>query len=171
MNGNVIDNYVHNYTGMSSWVRSTPGKTVPAQIATPARLSIKAITSDNVQLYWKEFSDKKLTVNPGIASYAELAKCDMYINEKQYIESIHTAISEKVYHVIGGAFRDQDNAIKLISILEKQGYPASIVDTTPGGLYVVSMKGFDNYNEATTKLGEIKKNGFSASWILKKNKG
>lgn len=171
MNGNVIDNYVHNYTGMLSWVRSTPGKTVPAKMITPERLSIKAIISDNVQPYLKEISDKKMAINPGIASYAEMAKYDIYITEKQHIETIPTAVSEKVYHVIGGAFRDQDNAIKLISILEKQGYPACIVDTTPSGLFVVSMKGFDNYNEAITKLGEIKKNGFAASWILKKNKG
>jgi cell division protein FtsN len=55
--------------------------------------------------------------------------------------------------------------------LKELGYKASIVDTTSGGLYVVSMQGFNNYNEAVNQLSEIKKNGFPASWILKKQKG
>jgi hypothetical protein len=61
--------------------------------------------------------------------------------------------------------------LNLVDALKGKGYPASIIDTTTAGLYIVSMKGFNTYVEAMSQLDQIKKAGFFSSWILKKQRG
>lgn len=169
LNGNIIENYVHNYTGMYSWVRSTPGKTVSVNtVSFPVNNNV---TSSEIDLttFGIPAADND-SFDPGMASYIELAKNNITIDSLQ--QSTPKATQESMnYYIVGGAFRDHDNALKLISILQEKGYPASVVDTTPGGLYVVSLKGYDTYYDAVNQLDEVKKAGFSSSWILKKQKG
>jgi len=167
--GNVVENYVHNYTGIYSWMRSTPGKTAPVKITASQQTS----TTENkevAQLPAAFLSGENISFDPGMVSYAELAKYDITIGDTAHVIKTEP-VSEKLnYHIIGGAFRDHNNALKLIAMLQEQGYPAAIVDTTAGGLYVVSMSGFSDLTDAKTQLSEIKKAGFTSSWILKKNR-
>ncbi len=170
INGNVIDNYVHNYTGMYSWVRSTPGKTVAVKVTELPPLS-NTINPETVQAPAGVRTAVNISFDPGVVSYSELAKNNITITDPNQVAAVEVEASVQNYHIIGGAFREHDNALKLLGMLQEQGYPAAIVDTTSHGLYVVSMIGFDSYTEALSRLGEIRKNGFSTSWILKKNKG
>lgn len=170
LNGNIIDNYVHNYTGMYSWVRSTPGKTAPLKkVSSPVKAQevvVEVIHSPSEVL----LSQNK-SFDPAMVSYAALAKQQISIvTSSQPIIPENIAAAGENYFIIGGAFRDHDNAIKLIGTLRDEGFPASIADTTPSGLYVVSMKGFIDYNRAVIELDEIKKAGFASSWILKKQR-
>jgi nucleoid DNA-binding protein/predicted transcriptional regulator len=172
LEGNLVDNYVHNYTGMYSWVRSTPGKSAPVHIAKQP-IKIKQESSEIIQSPADILASENISFVPNTVSYAELAKQNLTIAvaDAPNFESKEINSGELKYHIIGGAFRDYNNALKLISMLEEKGFPASIVDTTSSGLYIVSMKGFNNYIEAASQLEEIKKSGFSASWILKKHNG
>ena len=170
LNGNIIDNYVHNYTGMYSWVRSTPGKTATIK-AIPVVAHVKDSLVEVAQSPAGILAKENIAFDPAAISYAELAKNNIVIAAPVKAEDAITQDQGESYYIIGGAFRDHNNALKLISMLQEQGYPATVVDTTPGGLYIVSMKGFNKYDEATNELDEIKKAGFSSSWILKKNKG
>ncbi len=169
LNGNIIDNYVHNYTGMYSWVRSTPGKTATVKVA-PSPLTVEKSSTELLQSPAGILAEENISFNPNIVSYTELAKLNITIGEAVPVEIGNVAASELNYHVIGGAFRDHNNALKLIASLQEQGYPAAIIDTTPRGLYVVSMKGFSDFTEAKNQLHEIRKAGFTGSWILKKHK-
>lgn len=171
MNGNIIDNYVHNYTGMYSWVRSTPGKTATVKSVI---LPVKTEKVQDVHVLQSPagiLAEQNISFDPGMVSYAELTQNRITIKTADQTVPAVANVSEQKYHIIGGAFRDHNNALKLISTLQQQGYSAFIVDTTPGGLYIVSMKSFTNYNEAENQLTEVKKAGFSSSWILKKQKG
>ena len=168
--GNIIDNYVHNYTGMYSWVRSTPGKTAPVKSFTLPVKTENVPAADILQSPAGILASQNISFDPGIVSYTELAKNKIIINDN--IQAVIPVVSTagQNYYIIGGAFRDHGNALSLISTLQQQGYPAAIADTTPGGLYIVSMKSFTDYNEAEKQLDEVKKAGFSSSWILKKQK-
>jgi cell division septation protein DedD len=171
INGNIIDNYVHNYTGMYSWVRSTPGKTATVKsVSLPLKTDIP---QDVIVLQSPAavLAEQNISFDPGMVSYAELAQNRITIKTSDQHVAALAKPKEQSYHIIGGAFRDRNNALKLINTLQQQGYTAIIVDTTPGGLYVVSMKSFTDYNEAENQLAEVKKAGFSSSWILKKQKG
>jgi cell division protein FtsN len=171
INGNIIDNYVHNYTGMYSWVRSTPGKTVPVKAIISSTAVKENTVPEVVQSPAEVLAYQNISFDPGMISYAELAQNKIAIMDPVEIVAIEPNTSEQEYFIIRGAFRNQNNAVKLINTLRQQGYPASVVDTTPSGLYVVSMKGFTDYYEAVNQLSEIKKAGFESSWILKKRRG
>jgi cell division septation protein DedD len=183
LNGNVIDNYVHNYTGMYSWVRSTPGKTAtinPANLPKQTNSNLQEKTQSPASIMEAE----NLPFEPGSVSYAELSKNKITIAEpvaepvseplvkpiltSKITETSIPAQPTQGFHIISGAFRDHSNALKHINTLKDQGYVAAIVDTTPAGLYVVSLKGFDSYDEASKQLTALKKAGFSSYWILKK---
>ena len=183
LNGNVIDNYVHNYTGMYSWVRSTPGKTATVNTANmPKQTETKV--QEKPQSPASIMEAENLPFEPGSVSYAELSKNKITIAEPivepvsepvapplvtpKTTENIKPAQPTSGFHIISGAFRDHNNAMKHINDLKGQGYAASIVDTTPAGLYVVSLKGFGSYDEASKQLSELKKAGFSSYWIFKK---
>jgi len=170
LNGNIVDNYVHNYTGMYSWVRSTPGKTVKIKI-TPLPVPAKEKADEVVLSPADGLASENITFEPGVVSYAELSKNNISIGGTVQIASIAAVPDDQNFHIIGGAFRDRNNALKLIKMLQEKGYPAAIVDTTSGGLFIVSMKGCSNYKDAANQLAEVKKAGFSSSWILKKQKG
>ncbi len=169
LNGNIIDNYVHNYTGMYSWVRSTPGKTATVKVAS-SPVTVQKSSTELLQSPAGILAEENISFNPNIVSYTELAKQNITIGDEAPVEMNNVVALEQNYHVIGGAFRDHNNALKLIASLQEQGYPAAIIDTTPRGLYVVSMKGFSDFTEASNQLREIRKAGFTSSWILKKNK-
>jgi hypothetical protein len=170
INNNIIDNYVHNYTGMYSWVRSTPGKTAPIKVAS-SPVKVKDTPSEIVQSPAGILASENISFDPGMISYTELAKNNISIADTsvQVAAPADESYSQS-YYIIGGAFRDHNNAVKLINMLHVQGYSASIVDTTSGGLYIVSMKESDNFDEATNQLQEIKNAGYPTSWILKKHR-
>lgn len=171
LNGNIIDNYVHNYTGMYSWVRSTPGKTTPVKAVT-SNTSDREIPEPKVILSPAGIlAEQNVSFDPGAISFTELAQNKITIADALEVNVLEPNTNNQDYFIIGGAFRDENNALKLISTLQQQGYPAAIVDTTPSGLYIVSMKGFTDYYEAANQLGEIKKAGFESSWIFKKRRG
>ncbi len=183
LNGNVIDNYVHNYTGKYSWVRSTPGKTATVNIANLPKQT-NANVSESIQSPASIMAAENFPFEPGSVSYAELSKNKITIAEPVAKLVSQTAaqavVSPKIeepakpvqqiqgFHIISGAFRDHNNVLKHINSLEEQGYAATVVDTTPAGLYVVSLKGFATYDEATKQLSELKKAGFTSYWIFKK---
>lgn len=168
INGNIIDNYVHNYTGIFSWVRSTPGKTVQVKIS-PAPVVTKQIPVQVLQAPAGIMAAENIAFEPGAVSNNALDKVKISDTASPVMQADKPA--NQNYYVIGGAFRDQNNALKLVSMLREQGYPAAVIDTTSGGLYIVSMKGFNTYNEAAKQLDDVKKAGFASSWILKKQRG
>lgn len=170
LNGNLINNYVHNYTGMYSWVRSTPGKTAPANHLKNTGKAVKT-ADEAAHSPFGLVTGENASFNPGTVYYAELAKNNITIAAPVKTVPTVVAVKSETYCIVGGAFRDQNNAQKQVALLREQGYPASITDTTSGGLFIVSMRSFPDYTEACTQLEEIKKAGFTASWILKRHKG
>lgn len=170
LNNNFADNYIHNYTGMYSWVRSTPGKTVEVK-SLPITKVVPNTASETVESPASILAAENIEFDPNIDSYTELARQNIKISDAAPV-TVSTEISfSQEFHIIGGAFRDHNNAMKLVEMLKQQGYQAAIIDTTSGGLFVVSMQGFDSYDQASGKLAELKKTGFASSWILKKSRG
>ena len=75
--------------------------------------------------------------------------------------------SEMVYFIVSGAFKEESNAQKKLDQLTTSGYKAVIVGQNSNGLYIVAYEGFDNINDAKTKLKEIRTTDNTA-WIYKK---
>lgn len=65
--------------------------------------------------------------------------------------------SNKKYHVIAGAFKDEKNANARVSKLKSLGFPnASVIGINAKGLYQVSYAGFDNKTEAEALQKEVR---------------
>ncbi len=169
MNTGTIENYIQNYSGLFSWVRNIPGKTstsIPDQTAPDAVISGFEISVPSPEGI---MNDKQIEYAPGIVSYMALKNnglIDPVVKEAEV--KVTNSISAQ-YFIIGGAFREHLNALKMLDKLKSQGYPAAIIDTTAGGLYVVSIKGFELKKNAIDELFSVKEAGYSSAWIMKKS--
>ncbi len=73
--------------------------------------------------------------------------------------------SELKYHVIGGAFRVEANALKKIRLLRAKGYKASHVGVNRYGLHQVAYSSFSDVNEALSFLRNVKTFENSEAWL------
>lgn len=69
-------------------------------------------------------------------------------------------------HIVGGAFREEANAVKKQNQLNKQGFNAKLIGKNRYGLHQVSYASFSNIEEAQIELKKIKRNHLSTAWLL-----
>ena len=78
-----------------------------------------------------------------------------------------TVANEKMnYHVVAGAFRQEENAVKAYNELNKLGYKARRVAPNKHGLLPVFYGSFSTYSEAQEAMKVIKKAHNSEAWLL-----
>ncbi len=70
------------------------------------------------------------------------------------------------YYIIAGAFKDEDNATKLIRELKTKGYPAVEAGVTKSGLHRVAFGDFDNRVRAEQELLTIRQKENASAWIF-----
>jgi len=160
LNGEKIDNYIQNYSGLNAWVQATPGKSATVKLINPP------VTDPVEQEASLESTDPASfrAVNgaiPSVISYNALRKAQ----SPSIADADQTNDSQLSYFIIGGAFREKSNAEKLIRQLSLQGYPASIIDTTSSGMFIVGIAGFQNRADALKALPGIRNAGYSSAWI------
>lgn len=68
-----------------------------------------------------------------------------------------TTSSQKVHHIIAGAFRYRTNADKKIAQLKKQGFNPAYLGTNPFGLHMVAYDSFNEAEKALEALHRIKR--------------
>jgi nucleoid DNA-binding protein len=73
------------------------------------------------------------------------------------------------YHVIAGAFREEENAHKRIEELIQKGYQARLLGTNKYGLHQVAFQSFSDKSTALEFLQEIRTQVFSEAWMLIEN--
>lgn len=73
---------------------------------------------------------------------------------KEVVKTPPPANSTATFHAIAGAFSSKDNADRLSSKLQGQGYPAFV--SQRGAMYWVSMKQFNSKDEASSAMAELK---------------
>ncbi len=164
MNTPPIGNFINNQSGLLAWSNSTPGKTavIPATRTAAPQQEIKITSPAEV------LGENASCVMPGVISYAEMHAQNITITQPAPEENTPSVVSgNSVYHIVAGAFREIGNANRLVAKLQTEGYPAFIADTNRRGLFVVSIRSFDDKQEAFNALQEIKSNGHPAAWIYK----
>jgi hypothetical protein len=74
------------------------------------------------------------------------------------------------YHIIGGCFREEENAYKFIEQAAEKGMEAAVLDKH-NNLYRVKLNSFERYDDAIKELDATRTNGvFPNAWLLKKPK-
>jgi hypothetical protein len=69
------------------------------------------------------------------------------------------------YHIIGGAFKDYDNAFSLLNELKADGFVPFIIQN--GSLNLISYQGFNSNVEALDFLRKIKTERDNKAWLYK----
>lgn len=70
------------------------------------------------------------------------------------------------YHIVAGAFRQEENALKIYGELLKLGYSARRIPINKHGLYPVVYGSFSSYSEAQKEMQKIKKSHNPEAWML-----
>lgn len=92
---------------------------------------------------------------------------DPVVEKTEILADAASPAEEKHYHVIGGVFRNEENASKYVEALKALGYEASLVGTNRQGHLRVSYDSFFTWDEATIFLVKIQQKENPAAWILK----
>ena len=70
------------------------------------------------------------------------------------------------YHIVAGAFLQEENATKMYDELVKLGYPAKKIAKNKHGLYPVIYGSFTSYTEAQSQMQKIQKSHNPEAWLL-----
>ena len=71
-----------------------------------------------------------------------------------------------MYHIVAGAYREEENADKKIEQLREKGFSPYKMDETRYGLHQVLYASFEDRLEALAKLREIKRAENGDAWLL-----
>lgn len=73
------------------------------------------------------------------------------------------------YHVVAGAFREEDNCEQILSQLKSEGYNARTIGVNKYGLHEVVYGSFETVEEAQRVLRDVRKNHNEDAWMLVKD--
>lgn len=83
-------------------------------------------------------------------------------------ETKNTKHSGATFYIVGGCFRIEENAIKLVEEANLLGYEASLLGKNENGLHVVSLYSSGNMNDIQQHLSEIQVGFEKGAWVLVK---
>ncbi len=87
---------------------------------------------------------------------------------KNPLPAITLAVSKPTgtYHIVAGAFRQEENAATRVSQLREKGYKARQIGANRYGLYQVVYGSYTNSDEAIKILRKIRKEDNVSAWLL-----
>jgi len=96
----------------------------------------------------------------------KIQKATFIVSEALPSINLNVSLDKKPYHVIAGAFRYPENAVRKVYQLKEQGYNARILGINRWGLTQVSFDSYDDRNEAINSLYRLKKTESEDVWLL-----
>lgn len=93
---------------------------------------------------------------------------EVVIEEKAIIKAEHNEASTSTFHIIGGCFKIEDNAKKLVEEAGLMGYDAEIIGQNEHGLHIVSLFSSTDMNKVQQELGEIQTSFEKGAWVFVK---
>lgn len=87
---------------------------------------------------------------------------------KNPLPAITLEVTKKTqrYHIVAGAFRNPENALKKVNQLNKKGYNARLLGKNKWGLTQVCYASFDSKRKAINHLYSIQRKVASDAWLL-----
>lgn len=82
------------------------------------------------------------------------------------IISITVEAPKGPYHIVAGAFRIEENAIRKVALLKKQGYTARVIGQNKYGLHQVVFASYSDRPEALNALSKIRATENKEAWLL-----
>ncbi len=96
----------------------------------------------------------------------KIQKATFIVSEALPSVHLNVSLDKKPYHVIAGAFRYPENAVRKVNQLKKSGYNARILGINQWGLTQVSFDSYDSREDAINNLYRLKKTESEDVWLL-----
>ena len=96
----------------------------------------------------------------------KIEKATFIVSEALPSITLNVTLDKKPYHVIGGAFRYPENAVRMVKALKERGFNARILGVNKWGLTQVSYESYDSRRDAINDLYRIQKTEDNNAWLL-----
>lgn len=120
------------------------------------------------QYYQNKIQEETLAVQTKVQKQVDqkIQEATFFIDNPLPTVTLTVSEGKMPYHVVAGAFRQEENAIKIYGELLKLGYPARRIPQNKHGLYPVVYASFASYTEAQNEMLRIKKSHNPEAWLL-----
>lgn len=161
MNLTVIKDFSANYTGLLDYFNAFSGPVTEMPVNTHSGSSGMTGSADAPSKE-KDALNTHSTKYHGI-TFTHSDKNDLIVPHS--INQEQPVVSETKYYIIAGAFRNHNNAEKLVVRLKNKGYNASYAGLTGSGLLRVAYDAVAIKEEALELLARIRSDENQAAWI------
>ncbi len=116
-------------------------------------------------------TSKHMEVNQEVNNYLQSASFVFEVDEA--FPSVEVAlkkpetVEEIIYHIVAGAFREQENATKKLNQLKRKGFDAQYIGENKYGLHQIAYATSSDKNTAINTLNKIKKTENTTAWLLR----
>jgi len=120
------------------------------------------------QYYQKQIQQETIAVQTKVQKQVEqkIQEATFFISNPLPAVTLTVSEGKMPYHVVAGAFLQEENATKMYDELIKLGYHAQKIRQNKHGLYPVIYGSFASYSEAQTEMERIKKSHNPEAWVL-----
>lgn len=156
--------------GMAELSGLDPFKARPAPTYVPHDLKGLDLSPDDIEgqvidpnnsYFNYSFNDHRIAENGRVVEW----------NKPEPAEAVNTNVvgplpSER-FHVVGGCFKEEENALGLIETLNALGYDPKLIDLRKG-LYRVAVGSYQSKQQALRALAAVRKEHTPSAWLLVK---
>lgn len=179
LNKDMINDYVHNNSGMFSWIKFS--NTSKSENVLTANYNSISAQEQDTESPGSIMAKHNVPYTPALLAHYALTKNHVavetngFLPDQQTIPN-NTASSEPVTianessyccYIIAGVFKEELNATTLVSELRNKGFAAADV-VKNGSRFVVRIQGFATQDEAQQNLTNIHNAGYEDAWVMKK---
>ena len=120
------------------------------------------------QYYQNKIQQETLAVQTKVQKQVDqkIQEATFFISNPLPTVTLNVTEGKMPYHVVAGAFSQEENATKMYDELIKLGYHAQKIRQNKHGLYPVIYGSFASYTEAQTEMERIKKSHNPEAWVL-----
>jgi hypothetical protein len=120
------------------------------------------------QYYQNKIQQETLAVQTKVQKQVDqkIQEATFFISNPLPTVTLNVVEGKMPYHVVAGAFSQEENATKMYDELIKLGYHAQKIRQNKKGLYPVIYGSFASYTEAQTEMERIKKSHNPEAWVL-----
>ena len=120
------------------------------------------------QYYQNKIQEETLAVQTKVQKQVEqkIQEATFFISNPLPSVTLNVVKGKMPYHIVAGAFLQEENATIMYDELIKLGYHAQKIRQNKHGLYPVIYGSFASYTEAQTEMERIKKSHNPEAWVL-----
>jgi hypothetical protein len=119
-------------------------------------------------IYQNQIATQTLIVESSVQKQVQNKIQEATFFIKSPLPAVTLAVKEgkMPYHIMAGAFRNEENAQKILEDLTRLGYKAKRIAPNKNGLFPVLYGSYSTFSEAEKAKLEIQKNHNPEAWIL-----